>query len=893
MGRVREIIRRLWVTVRGNSLDRQLELEVQSHLELAADALQPCGHSREEAMRLARLQYGGVSQAVEGMRDQLGLRWLEDLGRDLRYDFRALRRSPTFTIVAILTLAAGIGVNIAVFTVTNAVLFKGFRLVDRNDRILYIHNEKNGQYTGVSYPDFQDWRSQAGSFAGIGAVADLKITLNDQGGFPERNTATLITVNGFHLLGRQPIMGRDFAPSDELPGAEPVAILSYEFWERRFAKDPGVIGRTLKIRSAPPITVIGVMPERFSFPQNQDLWMPLALTQQLQRRDDRSLWFAFGRLRDGVTEQHARAELEAIGKRSAAAWPDTNQGQLPRPHTFAEFFTGPHAAMTYGMIQVAGDFVLLIACANLANLLLARMTVRSREISQRIALGASRWRVMRQILTESLLLSIVGGFLGWWIAWIGVRGYALATNSAVGDWRRDLLDYGMDQHVLAYFAAISIAAGLLFGVVPAFWSTGLDLNTALKNRGAGGMGAGRNKHFSGFLLMTEVALAVVLVAGMAAMVRSFLNIYTADIGVRIANIRTMLLHLPETRYSAHAKRVAFFDNLKSRLESLPGVESVSLGGPPASGVPRGRPYQLAGDQTAGSNGLPTVVTETVGSDYFRTLGATLSGREFNSFDGASGVQIAIVNRRFADEHRLGQNAIGQRLRLFDPAGQQKKETPEAWRTVVGVVSNIVLDPRRQEITPVVYLPYSQQQDAGEMWVLVRTPLPLSELARVLRHEISALDPDVLIWLGPSNLADSLASVRPYNEIRNHTALLLISAAVALALALLGLYAVSAHSVTQRTQEIGVRIAVGATALDILRLVSRLTIAPLFIGCILGLAGAFATNRILSSELVGVSAADPATFVLACAALTAAAVLGCWIPARRAMRVDPMVALRHE
>jgi predicted permease len=864
-----------------------LEREVQSHLELAADDLQPYGPSREEAMRLARLQYGSVSQAVEEMRDQRGLRWLEDLGRDLGYGFRALRRSPAFTIVAILTLASGIGVNTAVFTVSNAVLFKGFRLVDRNDRILYIHSEKNGQYSGVSYPDFQDWRSQAGSFAGIGAVADLRFTLNDQSGLPERCTATRITVNGFHLLGRQPIMGRDFAPSDELPGAQPVAILSYEFWERRFAKDPGVIGRTLKINSAPPMTVIGIMPEGFSFPQNQDLWMPLALTRELQRRDDRSLWFAFGRLRDGVTEQHARAELETIGKRSAAAWPDTNQGQVPRPHTFAEFFTGPHAAMTYGMIQVAVDFVLLIACANLANLLLARMTVRSREISRRIALGASRWRVIRQILTESLLLSMIGGFLGWWIAWIGVRSYALATNSAAGEWRRDLLDYGMDQHVFAYFAAISIAAGLLFAVVPAFWCTGLDLNTVLKNRGAEGMGAGRNKYFSGFLLMTEVALAVVLVAGMAAMVHSFLNIYTADIGVRIANIRTMLLHLPEARYSVHAKQVAFFDNLKSRLESLPGVESVSLGDPPAGGIPGGRPYQLPGDQTAGSNALPTVVTQTIGSDYVRTLGATLSGREFNSFDGASGVQVAIVNRRFADERWPGQNAIGQRLRLFD------KETPEAWRTVVGVVSNIVYDPRRQDITPVVYLPYSQRPDAGEMWVLVRTPLPLSQLARLLRHEISALDPDVLIWLGPYNLADRLASARQYSDIRDHTALLLIFAAVALALALLGLYAVSAHSVTQRTQEIGVRIAVGATALDILMLVSRLTIAPLSIGCIVGLAGAFAGNRILSSELVGVSVADPATFVLACAALTAAAVLGCQIPARRAMRVDPVAALRHE
>ena len=358
------------------------------------------------------------------------------MSQDFRFALRQLLNAPGFTLMAVAMLALGIGVNAAVFTVTNAVLFKGFRLVDRNDRILYIHSQKNGQYSGVSYPDFEDWRAQAMSFDGMGTVADLRIIVKNRSGFPERYTATRITTNAFRLLGLQPILGRDFASSDAIPGAAPVAILSYGFWVRRFGKDPAIIGQTLQINGAPPTAVIGVMPAGFSFPQNQDLWIPLVPAADLQRRDARTLWFAFGRMADGVTIESARAELETIGSRLASAYPRTNQGQVPRPHSFAEFFIGPTATMLYGAMWGAVGFVLLIACANLANLLLARAIGRYREVSVRIALGAGRWRIIRQLLIESVLLSAIGGFFGWRRWEHGLRLPQCGPQKPV-NWRRE------------------------------------------------------------------------------------------------------------------------------------------------------------------------------------------------------------------------------------------------------------------------------------------------------------------------------------------------------------------------------------------------------------------------------------------------------------------------
>jgi putative ABC transport system permease protein len=638
---VREVWRRIEAWLRRQSLDRDLEDELRFHLDMKARET----GSRAQATRAL----GSALPAREIAREAWGWRWLDDVLWDIRYALRRFRQNPGFTAVAITMLALGIGLNSAVFTVTNAVLFKGFRLIDRNDRILYIHNQKNGQYSGVSYPDFRDWRTQARSFDGMGAVLSSQVTLTDQ---------------------------------------------------------------------------------------------------------------------SGLVESH------------------------------------------------------------IAN--------------------------------------------------------------------RDLLDYTMDYRVHAYLMAISLGAGFLFGLVPALRVWTVDFNTALKDGSRGATAGARSKRVSSLLVIGEMALAIVLLAGAGVIMRSFLNLAIAPFGISVARTLTMELNLPEVEYSHPEARVAFFDRLKTHLDAIPGVESTSIGTDVPWGGAARRPYELAGAAPVDEQSRPTIPAMTIGPDYFRTLGATvLSGREFNDFDNAAGSPAVIVNERFASQHWPGQNAVGQRLRLFN--GQ----TSDAWLTVVGVASNIATYranvsqpvPSRPEITPLVYLPYRQGPRAA-MWVIVRTPLSSAELVSAFRREISTLDPHLPIWLGPFPLAQWLTR-GPYGNIRNQTVLFLIFAVMALLLASVGLYAVVAHSVSQRTQEIGIRTAMGAMARDILALVFRQGMLPVGVGLAIGLAGAVAVTPVLKSLLVGVAPTDSVTLIIASATLIVSAMLGCWIPARLALRVDPVVALRHE
>jgi predicted permease len=890
MSALRQSWSRLLSLFKWRDLDREFDDEAHAHLALATEDYADRGMPLGEAERLARVKFGSVEATKDAHRDARGLAWLDGLLYDLRFALRGMRRSPGFTLVAVMTLAIGIGVNAAVFTITNAVLFKGFRLVNRNDRIVYIHSEKNGQYTGVSYPDFQEWRGQATSLESMGTVRDVRIVLNDRSGFPENHTATLITANGFHVLGQKPMLGRDFAPADEMPGAPPVAILTYGFWERRFGKDPAILGQTLSIQGAPPTTVIGVMPEGFSFPQNQDFWMPLVPTPDLQRREFRPLWFAFGRLADGASIAQARAELEVVGRRLARTYPRTNQAQVPTVEDFIDFWIvrqmDRDAPLMYRAMWGAVGFVLLIACANLANLLLARAIGRSREIALRAALGAGRWRIIRQLLTESLMLSAVGAALGWWIAKWGVRAYELLTDQQRQNWSRHLLDYTMDDRVFLYLMAISIGAGLLFGLAPALRCSTLDFNTLLKDGGRGATGGGDGRRLSGLLIIGEVALAVILLTGAGVMMRSFLNLAAANVGIRTANTLVMGLNLPTTKYPTRDAQISFFDHLKTRLEAIPGVDATSNGPVPTFAIRGGSAYELADGSPVDERNRPTISIAPIGTDYFRTLGVAVSaGREFSVFDGRSGVPVAIVNQRFASQHWPAADPLGQRLRLFDGTA------PGPWRTVIGVAPTLVQSANGQAMDPLVYVPY-RQSTGGYGSVMVRTSVPAAGLVPAFRREISALDPDLPIWNGPDSLADYW-TWGLYGNIRSHTVLFLIFAAIALLLASIGLYAVIAYSVSQRTQEIGVRMAIGGTARDIFMLVCQQAMLPLGIGLAIGLAASFAVTRVLTAELVQVSPADPITFVVVSATLIMSAAIGCLIPARRATRVDPVVALRHD
>ena len=697
--------------------------------------------------------------------------------QDMRFAVRGLRRSPGFTITAIATLALGIGINAAVFTVTKAALFTGFPMVPNNDRILYI----SGNGCCVSYPDFEDWRAQAKSFTGMAIVHGVRRVFSDPNGFPESYDTTEVSADTFRVVGQRPIMGRDFTVSDEIPGAPPVAMLSYGFWKRRFAKDTAIIGRTVRMNGL-PTTIIGVMPLGFSFPQKQDLWVPLMRTPEVEKRDNRETWFAFGRMKEGVTIQSARAEMETIGRRLGKAYPLTNQGRnlLPRVDNFRSFFIFENETPIYWTMWGAVGFVLLIACANLANLMLARALGRSREISVRIALGAGRWRIIRQLLVESVMLSGLGGVLGWWIGKWGVHAYALADRGpGTSSWR--ILDYSMDYRVLGYLIAISIGTAFLFGLAPALRLSKLDINATLKDGGRSATGGGRGRYLSSLLVAGEMALAIVLLAGAGVMIRSFLNIYNADLGVRTGNILTLGFNLPPDKYPDGEARASFYDRVKTSLEEIPGVQSVSITrGLPAAGSGH-LPYQLDGTPDVDEQRRPTLRTLTIGTDYFRTLGAAvLSGREFNAFDNATGVPVVIVNQPFASQFWPGENPLGKRLRVFEG------KTPGPWRSVVGVVSNIIQD-TRLETSPLIYLPYRQRPEPG-MEVIASTRVPPGSLATAFRRKMQALDSDLPLF-GPLTLDERLEE--NYWTSGLDSVLFLIFAAIALLLASVGLYAVIA------------------------------------------------------------------------------------------------------
>jgi putative ABC transport system permease protein len=798
---------------------------------------------------------------------------------DVRFAVRALRHAPGFALTAIGMLALGIGANATVFTLSRAVLFSGFPSVANNDRIAYVASSRSS--CCLSYPDFLDWRERTTSLEGMAVVRGIMVSLSDTAALPEGRDATEVSADTFRLIGRTPAVGRDFTAADELPGAAPVAILSYGFWERRYGKDPAILGRVVRV-NAVPTTVIGVMPEDFYFPQKTDVWLPLVPTEQLLQRDNRTLWFAFGRVAPGATFASVQAELDAIGSALAADYPATNRDYMPKARTFNEFFVGPNENVIYATLWGAVLFVLLITCFNLANLMLARATTKSREISLRMALGAGSWRLVRQLVTESLLLSCIGGFFGWWLTRWMVQAYALADRGpGRAPWR--VLDYAVDERALLYLIAISVGAGILFGLAPARRLAKLDINTSLKE---GERGASRSAgRISAMLVTSQVALAAVLVAGAGLMVRSYLTVTTAESGVRSAGVLTGYVEVPPARYGTR-EALELFDGLRSRLQDLPAVEAVSMASAPPTWGATQSPYELDGQPAAEQSARPTTSSLVVGPDYFRTLDApVLLGREFDDTDGTSTVQVALVNQLFAKRHWPEEQAVGKRLRLFD------ERAPDAWLTVVGVVGNIVqTDMARQQQEPIVYVSSRQAPPSG-MWVFLRTRGPPHNLADDFRREVQALDPDLPVLLGPYTLEQRMAEAYWNNEL--YAVSFMGVAAIALLLAAIGLYAIVAFSVSTHTKEIGIRLAVGADTRHVLKLVFRQGMAPLAAGLTIGLLMSLTMTRLLQSMLVGVSPTDPGMLGLAALVLIVAAALGCWVPARRALRVSPVVVLRHE
>ncbi len=803
------------------------------------------------------------------------------LSEDIRFAFRTLAKHPGFTAVAVVALALGIGANATVFAITNGVLFKNMPFV--SERIMYLStkNLSRGQNrSGVSYPDYRDWRAQTKSFETLGAFGFDVVNVSDKIGVPTRYNLGRITANTFSIIGQKPVIGRDFTAEDEKIGAEPVAILGFGIWENRYGKNPGIVGQTIKVNDV-PTTVVGVMQRDLRFPIDSDFWVPYVPNADSEKRQMRDLT-AFGAMFPSASETSATAELEGISHNLENEYPTTNKGIVAVVHTFSEEANGPEVWILLSALMGAVSFVLLIACANVANLLLARAVDRSREISIRIAIGAGRWRIIRQLLVESVMLSIIGGTFGWLISIWGIRAFDKSVRDRIPAW----MQFSLDWHGFVFLAAISIGTGLLFGLAPALRLSKLDVNGALKDGAWGSSGGWRGKYLSGLLVVIEMALAVVLLAGAGLMIRSFVNVYQANTGVNTSNVLVMRMFLPPLRYPQAKDRIAFFQRLKQRVDSVPGVESATIADFMPTGGSSKFPYELEHAEPVDAEHRPNLSSVVISADYFRVMDVhLLRGRTFTDNDGAEGQPpVTIVNQRFAEKFWPREDPIGKRLRLFDGT------TPQDWLTVVGVAPKILQnDITQKEIDPLIYLPY-RQRPLPDMSLMARTHVPPGSLGDTFRREVQAVDEDMPLY-ALRTLEERLE--RNYWAQQIFASLFGIFAAIALVLASVGLYAVIAHSVNQRTQEIGVRIALGASAQTILRLVFAQGLGQLGIGLLVGLLAAAGLTRALTSLLVEVSPTDPVTLFFVALMLSISTILGCLLPALKAMRIDPIIALRHE
>lgn len=798
---------------------------------------------------------------------------------DLRDAARSLTRAPRFAAGAVLVLALGIGINVAVFTVADAALFRGFHGLGDQDRLVYL---TTGRDCCVSFQDVLDWRAATHSFDGIAAVADLRVAFDD-GAAAETATATEVTANTFALLGARPAFGRDFATDDDRPGATPVVILSDRFWRAKLLADPGVLGRVVRLNGL-ATTIVGVMPAGFVFPQNQGLWLPIGPRVTGQLRSARGLWFAVGRLAAGVTPDAARAELESVGQHLAGMYPDTNTNITPWVQSFSAMFVGRDATAVYGALWIGVVVLLTLTCANIASLLLARSLDRTRDASIRLALGAGTGRVIRQQLSESLLLAVGGAVVGTAMARMLVLGYSRAAVPPTQPWSAQLLDYSIDGRLLLYVVGLTVLTGLAVGVVPALRLVTLDAMIALRDGGRGSVGSRSRRYASNALVAVQVMLAVLLLSGAGVLARSFLVVQGRELGFDPSHVLTTLTMLPSPRYPDAASRFQFLDRVVDGLGALPGIEAVAFSD---SGVAQrgGRAaFDIDGTPTPDEPAMPQVRTMAVSPRYFEVLAAArVEGRDFDERDGTAARQVAIVSRRFAQSHWPAGGAIGGRVRL------KTGTTAGPWLTVVGVAPDLRSgDPAQAEIEPMLYVPLRQRPAAGA-WVLARTAGPPDRLRAEVRRVLQALDPEVPLWLGPYTMAEWRAG--SYWRRGVNSGLAVTFAVAALVIAAVGLFALLAQDVARRSKELAVRVALGATRANVAWLVVRAGLAPALIGLATGLVASLGTNRLLAAQLVDVPFWDPVTLLGTVAVLMAVAVIGCALPARRATRTDPLVALR--
>ena len=800
---------------------------------------------------------------------------MDSVIKDIRYGLRSLLKRPGFTAIALLALALGIGANTAIFSLVNAVVIQPLPYPDPDRLVWAWGTVRNGiNRASVAPLDYLDFRNQNKTFENLAASTTLPISANLTGsGEPERLSGSAVTGNFFDTFGVRPVLGRGFSLDNEKIGQDQVTVISHALWQRRFGGDPQILNKTL-ILDSKPHQVIGVMPAQLRLPQTAELWVPLNFDAHPGMKQRRAHFLRpIGRLKTGVSLSQAQADIDLIAAQIEQQFPDTNTGWSLGLVSLREQLVGNSRNIVFILFGAVG-LVLLIACANVANLLLVRAAARQKEIALRTALGASRWRIVRQMITESLLLSIVGGALGALVARWGVELLVSLSEDSLPT----TVNVTIDTTVLAFTLLISILTGVLFGLAPALRTVKVDLIDSLKDGARGAEGTLRNRTRS-LLVVFESAVAVILLIAAGLLVRSLIELQKVDPGFDSNNVLTLSIALPQEKYDGEGKAANFFQQLETRVASLPGVESVGLITElPLTGQLNDISYTVEGRPPVSPDQALGTDWRRVNQNYFKTLHIPLlRGRNFTEQEVKQGDKVVVVSQQLVANAFPNEDPLGKRIiTMFDSTYE-----------IVGVVGDIRHYSLQTQPFATMYFP---DTNAGRMNLVIRTQGdPMSTVGGV-RKEVHALDPDQPIAevKRMSDWVDSSVGAERYR-----TTLLTLFAALAMILAATGIYGVMSYSVAQRTHEIGVRMALGARRFDVLKMVVRQGMILTLVGVVLGLAGAFAVTRVMSSFLFGVTAKDPITFGVVALLLMAVAFVACFVPARRATKVDPLVALRYE
>jgi putative ABC transport system permease protein len=857
---------------------RELDEELAFHVEQSAAAKKAAGMSEVESRRQALIELGAI-QATREQTDRQRPGWaLGTIAQDVRYAMRGLLGHKWFSAAIIATIALGIGVNTMIFTLVNAVLYKpvplpgGERLVSIADRSLV----RDDNSVSVSYPDFLDYKAQSRSFEWFEATANSSNILSEDDLAPQQVRLARATSGIFAMVQTNPVVGRSFLPPDMVDGAPGVVVLSYDVWKERYAGQPSAIGRKVRM-DGQAATIIGVMPKDFTYPSGVEAWMPLVPTADLMKRSNRNvrMWAI---LKPGIPISTANLELDAIAKRLGQQYSE-DKDFATSVLTFNDRFNGGSIHTVFLMMLAAVAFVLLIACADVANMMLSRSLARKREMSIRAALGASRWRVIRQLLIESVLLSTMGGVLGLGLALGGVHWFDLAAPKNIV--RPGWIEFTMDYTVFGYFAALCIVSGVLFGIAPSIRASKPDLMGVLKEN-AQSTTKRRGGWLSGGLVVFQFALTLVLLTGAGLFVRSLFRAMEMNPFVPATQMTTARLQLPTTRYKDADACRRFVDELLPALRALPGVTHASItSNPPGLGASR-RQIEIEHQLVDNPAKRPSVsyVVQTPGN--FETVHLPLlRGRDFTDQDGSESHEAAVVTQEAASRLWPGQNPLGKRFRTFDDQNKASN-----WITVVGVSANIVQQVMENDPAPLLFVPYRQEGWRGFGLVIESTGDPMP----AVRKTVQGIDPELPVS-NPMRLDAAIGRQTWFLDVMSKV--FMGFALIALLMAAVGLYAIIAHATSSRTQEIGVRIALGATMRNIVLLVMKRGLWQISAGLLLGLGAALPAIKVMSTLPIGASKSGASVLVAVSLALAAVGAFACWLPARRAAGLDPVKAIRYE